>query len=207
MKKLFLLLAAIVTLALSAQAQNHTYSGTVLSSAADEPLAGASVKPVGGSATSGVMTNADGMFTITLPASVKQVTVSYVGMKSATVNLSDNMKIYLDNDTKVLDQVVVTGYGSGKKLGSVVGSVSVVGSEAFETTPATTFVDALQGQVPGLAIYSNSGDPSSVNNSIVLRGINSLTAGNTPLFILDGAKFHHRCSQPSTPPTSRTSPC
>ena len=189
MKKLFLLLAAIVTLALSAQAQNHTYSGTVLSSADDEPLAGASVKPVGGIATSGVMTNADGMFTITLPASVKQVTVSYVGMKSATVNLSDNMKIYLDNDTKVLDQVVVTGYGSGKKLGSVVGSVSVVGSEAFETTPATTFVDALQGQVPGLAIYSNSGDPSSVNNSIVLRGINSLTAGNTPLFILDGAEI------------------
>ena len=187
MKKLFLLLAAIVTLALSAQAQNHTYRGTVLSSADDEPLAGASVKPVGGSASAGVMTNVDGVFTITLPASVQQITVSYVGMKPVTVNLSDDMKIFLDNDTKVLDQVVVTGYGSGKKLGSVVGSVSVVNSGVIEKTPASNFIDALQGQVSGLAINSNSGDPSSSNTSIILRGRNSLSQDVTPLFICDGA--------------------
>lgn len=186
MKKLFLLLAAIVTLALSAQAQNRTYSGAVLSSAYDEPLAGASVKPVGGSATSGVMTNADGMFTITLPASVKQVTISYVGMKSATVNLSDNMKIFLDNDTKVLDQVVVTGYGSAKKIGSVVGAVAVVNDQVLQNTPAANFMDALQGQVSGLKINSGSGDPNS-NPSVNLRGQSSLSASSDPLYICDGA--------------------
>ena len=77
MKKVFLLLAAIVTLAMSASAQNRTYHGTVLTATDDEPLAGATVKPVGGG--NGTMTNADGQFTLTVPASVKQVAVTYVG--------------------------------------------------------------------------------------------------------------------------------
>ena len=187
MKKLFLLLTAIVTLAMSAMAQNRTYTGTVLSSADNEPLIGATVTPIGGGHAT--MTDVNGQFTLSVPASVKEVKVTYVGMSPKTVALKDGMKIFLDNSATVLDQIVVTGYGSGKKLGSVVGSVNVVGQEAFANTPSTTFVDALQGQVPGLAVYSNSGDPSSVNNSIVLRGINSLTAGNTPLFILDGAEI------------------
>ena len=64
----------------------------------DEPLAGATVKAVG--ANVGVMTNIDGEFTITVPASVKEVTVSYVGMKEVTATLSDNMKVYLKSDTR-----------------------------------------------------------------------------------------------------------
>ena len=86
MKKLFLLLAAIVTLAMSVSAQNRTYKGVVLSSADDEPLVGAAVQPVG-SPNSGVMTNIDGEFTITVPASVKEITVSYVGMTPKTVSI------------------------------------------------------------------------------------------------------------------------
>ena len=185
MKKLFLLLAAIVTLALSAQAQNHTYRGTVLSADEnDEPLAGATVKAVG--ANVGVMTNIDGEFTITVPASVKEVTVTYVGMKDATATLSNGMTVKMESNSKMLDQVVVTGYGSGKKLGSVVGAVSVVSSQVMEDTPSANFVDALQGQVAGLSIFSNSGEPSSLPSSIRIRGYNSLS-GNTPLFICDGA--------------------
>ncbi len=185
MKKLFLLLAAIVTLAMSASAQNRTYQGMVLSSADNEPLIGATVKPIGGG--QGCATNANGQFTLTVPASVKEITVTYIGMKPATVALSQGMRVYLDNSTQLLDQVVVTGYGSGKKLGSVVGSVAVVGEQVFENTPTANFVDALQGQVAGLAINSGSGDPSSTTNSIVLRGTNSLTQDVTPLFIMDGA--------------------
>ncbi len=186
MKKLFLLLAAIVTLALSAQAQNHTYRGTVLSADEnDEPLAGATVKAVG--ANVGVMTNIDGEFTITVPASVKEVTVSYVGMKEVTATLSDNMKVYLKSDTKMLDQVVITGYGSAKKIGAVVGSVAVVGQQVFENTPVANFIDALQGQVSGLAINSNSGDPSSTDQSVTLRGPSSLSFSSDPLYICDGA--------------------
>ena len=185
MKKLFLLLAAIVTLALSASAQNRTINGTVLSSADSEPLAGATVKPVGVKAN-GVMTNINGEFTISLPAKVKEVTVSYVGMKPVTVAVSDDMKVFLESDAMVLDQVVVTGYGSAKKLGSVVGAVTVVDQEVIKNTPASNFVDALQGQVSGLAINSGSGDPNS-NPSVVLRGQSSLSFSSEPLYICDGA--------------------
>ena len=185
MKKLFLLLTAIVTLAMSAMAQNRTYTGTVLSSADNEPLIGATVTPIGGGHAT--MTDVNGQFTLSVPASVKEVKVTYVGMSPKTVALKDGMKIFLDNSATVLDQIVVTGYGSGKKLGSVVGSVAVVDNEVLENTPATTFVDALQGQVAGLAIFSNSGDPSSVENDVMIRGVNSIYASTTPLYILDGA--------------------
>ena len=185
MKKLFLLLTAIVTLAMSAMAQNRTYTGTVLSSADNEPLIGATVTPIGGGHAT--MTDVNGQFTLSVPASVKEVKVTYVGMSPKTVDLKDGMKIFLDNSATVLDQIVVTGYGSGKKLGSVVGSVAVVDNEVLENTPATTFVDALQGQVAGLAIFSNSGDPSSVENDVMIRGVNSLNASTQPLYIMDGA--------------------
>ncbi|MDE6770139.1 MAG: TonB-dependent receptor plug domain-containing protein, partial [Muribaculaceae bacterium] len=73
-----------------------------------------------------------------------------------------------------------------KKAGSIVGSVSVVGSAQLENIPTATFMDALQGQVPGLNINSNSGDPSQTQ-SVRIRGVNSLNAGITPLYVLDGA--------------------
>lgn len=185
MKKLFLLLAAIVTLALSASAQNRTINGTVLSSADSEPLAGATVKPVGIKAN-GVMTNINGEFTISVPANVKEVTVSYVGMKPVTVAATEDMKVFLESDAMVLDQVVVTGYGSGKKLGSVVGAVAVVGQDVIKATPASNFVDALQGQVSSLSINQGSGDPNS-NPRVTLRGQSSLSGATDPLYICDGA--------------------
>lgn len=169
----------------SLSAQTHTYRGTVIDGATDEPLIGATIMPIGGG--QGVATDVDGKFTLTVPANVKQIKVTYVGMNAVTVALSDNMTIKLDAADTNLEDVVVLGYGSAKKLGSVVGSVAVVGDKALENIPTPTFVDALQGQVAGLNIYSNSGDPSATNQSINIRGLNSLTAGNTPLFILDGA--------------------
>ena len=185
MKKLLLLLAAIVTIAMSAAAQNRTYHGTVLGSDGDEPLAGATVMPIGGG--NGVATDIDGRFTLTVPASVKEIKVTYVGYAPKTVKLTEGVKVFLETSSNVLETIVVTGYGSGKKLGSVVGSVSVVGSETFANTPSSNFVDALQGQVTGLAINSNSGDPSATNQSVILRGSNSLTLSSTPLYICDGA--------------------
>lgn len=185
MKKLFFLLAVIIATTISAAAQNRTVQGVVVDAENDEPLAGASVLPVGSG--SGVATNADGQFSLSVPASAKQLTVSYVGYTSQTVAISDNMTIKLAPSSTVLEQLVVTGYGSAKKLGSVVGSVSVVGEAAIENTPASNFVDALQGQVAGLSISSNTGEPASTPTSVRIRGVNSLEASNTPLYILDGA--------------------
>lgn len=183
MKKLFLFLTAVICLAMSAHAQ-RTVTGTVVDAETDEPLVAATVLPIGGG--TGTITDIDGNFSLNLPGSVKEIKFSYVGYATQTVAVSDKMTIALVPDNK-LETVVVTGYGSGKKLGSVVGAVSVVGEEQFQNVPTATFVDALQGQVSGLSIYSASGDPSSVDNDIRLRGVNSITAGNTPLFILDGA--------------------
>lgn len=185
MKKLFLLLAAIVTFALSAVAQNVTYKGTILSAEDGEPLIGATVQPIGGGQP--VATDADGHFTLTVPSSVKEAKVTYIGKTPKTVHLSNGMVIALEDASTMLETVVVTGYGSGKKLGSVVGSVSVVGEKTFQNTPTPNFIDALQGQVTGLAINSSSGDPSSNSNTIVLRGRNGLNTSSDPLFICDGA--------------------
>lgn len=179
------MLVAIIAATVTGMAQSRTISGVVIDATNDEPLVGASVLPVGSS--NGVATDMDGKFSLSVPASVKEVTVSYVGYTSVTLPVQDYMTIGLQPSATMLDQVVVTGYGSAKKLGSVVGSVSVVGEAALENTPATTFMDALQGQVPGLSIYSNSGDPSSNHNVVYMRGVSSLNADTEPLYILDGA--------------------
>lgn len=185
MKKLLFLFAVLVATTLGALAQNRTVSGVVLDADTDEPLIGASVKPVGGG--NGVATDVDGRFIVTIPASVKELEFSYVGMESKIVPVTDKMTVLLSSSSTMLDQVVVTGYGSGKKLGSVVGSVAVVGEKQLENITTPSFVDALQGQVAGLSIASASGDPSSTENDIRIRGLNSLNSSNTPLFILDGA--------------------
>ncbi|MDE7394340.1 MAG: SusC/RagA family TonB-linked outer membrane protein, partial [Muribaculaceae bacterium] len=166
-------------------AQNRSVSGVVLDAETDEPLFGATVQPIGGG--TGTATDINGIFHLNVPASVKNLKVSYVGMVEQTVPVSDNVVVKLQTSDNVLDAVVVTGYGSGKKLGSVVGSVAVIGDAALENITTPSFVDALQGQVAGLSVFSNSGDPSSTENAIRIRGVNSLYASNTPLFILDGA--------------------
>ena len=185
MKKLFLLLAVIVSVVLGAQAQTQTIHGTVLSADDNEPLMGAAVLPLGGG--TGVSTDVDGNFTLHVPSSVKEVRVSYVGMQTVTVPVSAKMKIMLKSAFNALDEVVVTGYGTGKKLGTVVGSVAVVGESTFSDTPSANFVDALQGQVAGLNIASSSGEPMSTPSTVQIRGVNSINASNTPLYIMDGA--------------------
>ena len=87
MKKLLFLLAVIVSTTLGAIAQNRTVSGVVLDADTDEPLIGASVKPVGGGA--GVATDVNGRFTISIPTSVKELEFSYVGMETKKVPVSD----------------------------------------------------------------------------------------------------------------------
>ena len=180
MKKLFLLLMAVMLTTVTGLAQ--VIHGTVVSAADDEPLVGASIVTKGSGAT---VTDIDGKFAIHV-APGTHITISYVGYATQTLPAAEGMVVKLAQADNVLNDVVVTGYGTGKKLGSIVGAVNVVGTQTLEDTPSANFVDALQGQVPGLAIFSNTGEPSSVPSSIRIRGVNSLS-GNTPLFICDGA--------------------
>lgn len=185
MKKLFLLFVAVLSMGLAASAQTRTIKGTVVDATNDEGMPGVSVVPLG--STRGVNTDIDGNFTIVINSNVKALTFSFIGYDDVTKPVADNMIVSMTPNAKTLETVVITGYGSGKKLGSLTGSVAVVGQAALENITTPSFVDALQGKVSGLSVMSNSGDPSSTENAIRLRGINSLNSSTTPLFILDGA--------------------
>ncbi|MDE6369697.1 MAG: SusC/RagA family TonB-linked outer membrane protein, partial [Muribaculaceae bacterium] len=169
-----------------ASAQTRTVRGIVLDVDHDEPLPGVSVSAGPNVAT---VTDIDGVFTIKAPASVKKLKFTMIGFQTVEMAIpaKGEMLVKMTSAATALDDVVVTAYGTPKKAGNIVGAVSVVGSAALENVPTPNFVDALQGQVAGLSIMSNSGDPSMVSNEVHLRGVNSLNAGNTPLYILDGA--------------------
>ena len=166
-----------------ALAQSHI-SGKVTSAEDGEPVIGASVKVVG-SKTAGAVTDIDGNFSINAPAG-SQLEITYIGMEKKTVKAGSNMTIVLNADNHSIDEVIITGYGSAKKLGSVVGAVSTVGEKKLETIVTPNFTDALAGQVSGLSVLTSAGDPSS-SATIRLRGVNSIYSSNQPLFILDGS--------------------
>lgn len=160
-------------------------TGTVTSSEDGEPIMGATVKVVGNNAV-GTITDIDGNFSLELKNANAELEFSYIGMTTKKVKASAKMTVILDADSHMLENVIITGYGSAKKLGSVVGAVSTVSGEKMKTVATPNFTDALAGQVSGLSVLSSAGDPSMAA-SIRLRGVNSMNSSNEPLFILDGA--------------------
>lgn len=187
MKKLFLLLTAVLMTVACALAQTRVVTGTVVSAADDEPLAGATVMPVGGG--QGTSTDIDGNFSLTLPQSVSQLNVSYVGFNPRKVSVSSGkMLIKLESSDTNLDEVMVVAYGTAKKS-AFTGSATVINNEAIEKTQVTNVLDALSGKVAGLQLSNASGAPGSSSPSIRIRGFSSMNAGNSPLIIVDGTPY------------------
>lgn len=186
MKKLFLLLLTVVWVTI-ATAQTRTASGVVVFEGDGEPLVGATVMPVGGG--TGVATNIDGEFKITVPASVSELQVSYVGMLTRLVKIdfSKPMRIELSNHNTALDEVMVVAYGTAKKS-AYTGSASVVNAEAIENSLVTSATTALGGKVAGVQLLSSNGQPG-VAPSVRIRGVGSLYSGNNPLYVLDGVPY------------------
>lgn len=181
-KRLTMILACLFLSIGMALAQTQV-TGVVTSAEDGEPVMGASVKVVG--TNTGTMTNAEGRFALQAPANAR-IEISYIGLRTQTLKAAANMRIVMEVDDKTLTDLVVTGYGSAKKLGSVVGAVATVGNEKLEKIVTPNFTDALSGQVSGLSVLTATGEPSA-SATIRLRGVNSITSSNTPLFILDGA--------------------
>ncbi len=182
MKKLFLLLMGVVFFAFQALAQR-----TVTGKVTDEkglPIANASVIVKG--TTNGVVTKADGTFSITFPSG-KTLVISSVDMTTVekSIGNASSLNISMKQEDKSLQEVIVVGYGSGKKQTEMVGSVDIVNAKKIQDRPSANVLDALQGQVSGLQIFSSSGEPSATP-SLRLNGVGSLTAGTTPLFVIDG---------------------
>lgn len=163
------------------QAQEITVQGTVTSAVDGEPLIGASViSDVKG--TVGTATDIDGNFKLTVPEGSNLI-FSYIGYMSETVKAQPILNIALKEDSELLDEVVVVGYQTMKKA-DLTGSVSVVSTKTFETSPDTDPMRALQGKVPGMTVTAN-GSPSGTG-SVRIRGIGSFNASQDPLFVIDG---------------------
>ena len=165
-------------------AQNRTITGTVTSGEGKEPVMFANVV-VEGNTSIGTTTDVDGKFTLSVPASAKKLTFSYVGLKTISVPISKVMNVVMTTDDQTLDQVVVVGYGSGQKLSTISGSMARVSGEQIAEKPVANVMDALQGKVAGMSVLTTSGDPNAVAN-VQIHGAGSLTAGSTPLYIVDG---------------------
>jgi len=168
-----------------ATAQNSVVRGTVVGDDG-EPLVGASVSASGSSM--GGITDVNGKFSFRVPSSAKSLKVSYIGMESKTVSIvfGKEMKIVLKSSATQLDELVIVGYGSARKVGTVVGSITTVNSEKLKNAPSSSALDALQGQVAGLSVLSSSGVAGDNSVSISLHGIGSLGASSTPLYVIDG---------------------
>lgn len=182
MKKLFLLMTTVLLMAVCAVAQTKVVSGTVVYAGDDEPLPGATVLPVGGG--QGTSTDLDGKFTLTVPAKVTKLKISYVGMIEQTVDAGQNLTIKLDNSENNLDEVMVVAYGTAKKS-AYTGSASVVKAEQIEQRQVTNAVNALAGTVAGAQVLNTSGQPGSAP-TVYIRGVGSLSTSAQPLYVVDG---------------------
>lgn len=149
------------------------------------PLPGANVKEKGTS--NGTVTDLDGKFQLSVSKKNATLIVSFMGYNTQSVQARDkNLNITLEENSKLLDEVVVVGYGTMKKR-DVTGAITSITSEAIERKMATSVFEALQGTTAGVQVVSGSGQPGETS-SIKIRGTSTFSAdGVTPLYIVDGA--------------------
>lgn len=182
-KLLYALLWAIALQGFSL-AQEREISGSV-KDASGEPLLGASVVIKG--ENRGTQTDFDGHYRLKV-AQGQTLEFSFVGMETKNVRVGNSSRIdvVLQEEAQGLDEVVVVGYGSGRKVGTTVGQVARVDNKDIAQRPSGNVTDALQGKVPGLQIYTSSGEPSALS-TIRLHGVGSLgSSSSAPLFVVDG---------------------
>ena len=181
------LLALMFALPVAAFAQERvTVSGKVTSAEDKQPLIGVTVVT---ETLSGMSTQLDGTYSVQAPAGTK-LTFQYIGFKTVeylvpTGSQAVTYNLEMESEAELVDDVVVIAYGVRKK-GTVAGSVATVNTAKIEDTPTAAFDQALQGQVAGLSVLSNTGEPSA-SATMQIRGVNSINSGTEPLYILDGA--------------------
>ncbi len=186
MKKLFLLLLAVLSVSLCASAQMRTVTGTVLDAENDEPIIGASVTVGGGY---GAATDVDGNFTLKVPAATTHLKVSYVGYKAQDVKIGNGpVVVRLYSDSELLDEVIAVAYGKSTRA-AFTGSAAVVSSAEIEEAQVSNPLNAIKGKVAGVQMSNASGAPGADDPTVLIRGISSINAGSSPLIILDGTPF------------------
>lgn len=155
-------------------------SGTVLDENG-EALIGVNVQVKG--ETSGTITDIDGKYSLNVPAG-KSLVFSYVGYKRLEMKAQSQMKVEMQSDAELLNEVVVVGYGTMKKS-DLTGSVSGVKAKDFNTGLVSSPSQLIQGRVAGVNITNNGGEPGG-GVTIRVRGSNSIRSGQDPLYVVDG---------------------
>jgi len=166
-------------------AQNRTITGKV-TDAAGLPLAGASVQVR--NTNVGVVTNTDGTFSISVPATARVLVVSFTNMGSQEITINDrtSVNVTLQSEERTLQEVVVTGVGTATSKRKVAFSVETVTAKELPNV-SQGISQALVGKVAGAQITSTSGQPGQQAN-IILRGINSINGGTQPMILVDGVQ-------------------
>ena len=168
------------------KSEKKTIKGTV-TDGRGEPIIGANVIQEGGI---GTITDVDGNFTVTADPS-KPLDISYIGYKKKSVRIgaSPTVRIALEEDAHVMDEVIVIGYGSKTKR-DVTSSIGTYKPGEVNVRQVLGVDELLQGRVSGVNITSASGVPGS-KNRVSIRGIGSITAGNEPLYVIDGVPINN----------------
>ncbi|HWR75570.1 MAG TPA: TonB-dependent receptor [Bacteroidales bacterium] len=167
-------------------AQTRTIQGTV-TGPAGERLAGVAVSVPG--TTTGTLTDASGSYSLTVPAEATTLQFSFIGFETLAETLGSRTTVnaVLQESTQALDEIVVVGYGTVKKR-DLTGSVSSVRSAEIVKTASSNALQSIQGKVAGLDVTRESGETGSEIN-MTLRGVRSVNASNSPLFLVDGIEY------------------
>lgn len=183
MKKSILLLILCFFCSIGAMAQSKSITG-VVTDGTGEPIIGASVVEVG--TTNGIITDIDGKFTLNMNPNGK-IKVSYIGYQAQTIDLRGrtSLKIQMKEDSEMLEEVVVTGYGGKQLRTKVTNSISKVSEESLKVGLFSNPAQALSGAVAGLKVTQASGSPGATP-TIVLRGGTDFNGSGSPLVIIDG---------------------
>lgn len=185
MKKIQLILVMLLVSCLTAAAQSLTATGKVTYADDGSPVIGATIKVKG--INTAVLTDVNGAYKITIPANAEKVLeVSFMGLQTKTiiVSQSGNYDVTMQPDATAIEEVVVTGYGNYTKK-SYTGAATTVSTSRTKDVPSVSVQSRMAGAIPGLQITSSSGQPGSVE-SVRVRGMGSINAGNEPLYVVDG---------------------
>ena len=181
-QRLTMLLAAMLLMVGTALAQTKV-NGTVVSQEDNEPVIGVSVLVVG--TNIGTVTDANGKFSLTVPAGKSQLRFTYVGMETLEVSARPNMRIVLRSGDTNLDEIVVTAMGISRQQKTLGYSAQTLDNTELTKGHVTDVTNALAGKVAGVQINTTSSDPGAAN-SVIIRGISSINGNNQPLYVVDG---------------------
>ena len=187
MRLILTLLTALTAIAASAQDNPLTVKGKVTDSSDGSPIPFVSVHIDG--TMVGINADADGFYSITIPEDCTLI-FSSIGYKTKDVAVEGRtlIDVTLEPDAESIEETIVIAYGTATKS-SFTGSAAVVDAQTIESRVSTDVTRALAGTTPGVQVISSSGDPAAGGATIRIRGIGSMSASNSPLYIVDGMPF------------------